>query len=178
MKDGFIKKVLINSLIVVASFVALALISRFLDAKIEAKGEKILSMRTELAQYAGSGERLASLKNLSVEALEYEKKMELFLPTEDQLWNFPEFLRGVAKDHQVELTISFLPNSTFPSTETEAGYVGFSMKGKGGFSSLVDFLDETEKKTTRFWVGLDNVEINAEGDSFSLQSQGKVFFKK
>lgn len=176
MQDGFRRALILNSIIIFVSFMVFVLSGYFLNDRLNSAGARILEMRKNLANFAGSAERLADLKNSLLEADEYDKKMELFLPVQDQLWNFPEYARSVARTNGVDLTISFLPD-IIASSPTSAGSVGFSMQAQGNLSNIMGFMEELEKKTTRFWIGLDTIDLSRSGDLFSLQSQGKVFFK-
>lgn len=176
MQDSFKRALIFNSLIILVSFAVFILSGYFLNSRLNSAGTRILEMRKNVANFAGSAERLAELKNSSLEAYEYDKKMELFLPVQDQLWNFPEYARSIAKTNGVDLTISFLPD-IIGSSSGNAGSVGITLQAQGSLSNIMNFMEEIEKKTTRFWVGLDNINLSRSGEAFSLQSQGRVFFK-
>lgn len=175
---GHFKKYLIIYLsIIILSFALLGFAGKFLFAEVEKKGDSILAMRTTLAKNAVSAERLSFLRKDVVSAEEYEKKMELFLPVQDSLLGFPDFIKDLADRNQVNLIFTFQQGGVVAPTPTTAGSVGFTLNATGPMQNVVDFLEDLEKKTMRYWVGLDGMEIVKSGEEFSIQSTGKVFFK-
>jgi len=175
--DGFRRAVYLNSVLILTSFIVFFGAIWFLGRLIQDGSMKLVDQFSNYFYQSYAAERLLGLKQLQPQAKDLERKMQILLPVQDQLLNFPDFIKSIADAEQVTLSFSF-NSGNIVSPDGGAGSIGFTLRSTGTLENLRDFLDNLENKTKRFWVGVDTVDFTRSGDSYALSAQGKVFFRQ
>ncbi len=155
---------------------ALLGIAGWLASDITAQTDRIVQDRLLIRERSASLNKLAELKRLAPQALVYEQKLSAFLPTQEQLLDFPRMLDSLARVHQLALNFTFQGGQGAPQGSVP-GYVGFSLDVQGTFNDIVGFLKNVEFEPPRFLATLDSFDVVKNGGSYRLLAQGRVFFR-
>lgn len=173
--DGFKRSVYVSVGVILGSFLVFLGAIWFVGSLIQQSGIKLVDHFSNYFHQSYAAERLLSLKQLEPQARDLERKMDILLPVQDQLLNFPDFMKNLANAHVVTLSLYYPGNIVPPNGG--AGSVSFSLNASGPLSSLQGFLDALENKTRQFWVGVDSVDFVRSDSNYALTAQGKVFFR-
>jgi hypothetical protein len=173
--DGFKRSVYVNVGVILGSFLVFLGAIWFMGRLIQQSGVKLVDQFSNYFYQSYAAERLLTLKQLEPQARDFERKMEILLPMQDELLNFPDFMKNLANAHVVTLSLYYPGSITQPNGS--AGSVSFSLNASGPLDNLQDFLDALENKTRQFWVGVDSVDFVRSGSTYALTAQGKVFFR-
>ena len=143
---------------------------------LRSEADAILTARN-LTQ--GRSERLDTLDLLQEQAIEatgYQRQMDLLLPNQDQLLDFPAWIEGLASVRQVGVDFVFQGSETEPQGGA-AGFADFSFVAQGGYDRLVSFLQDLEVAPRQFLLDFTAIKLSRAGDSFTATVDGKLFFR-
>lgn len=122
-------------------------------------------------------ESLARLKTDSGEAAIYKKAIDLILPVQDKLLEFPRWLDAAARLRQVGQTFNFR-GSAVPPGENTPGYIVFTLDMSGQLDNLSNLLKDIESGKEKFLARFDNFDLTRTESGYRLLTQGRVFFGK
>ncbi len=145
-------------------------------ADVNVQRGKVVQDRALIRARAASIAILAELKRNATHALRYEEKMNAFLPTQEQLLDFPRTLDNLARVRQLALNFGFQGGQTPPQGSTP-GAVSFALDVSGAFENILGFLKDVEVEPPRFLTTFDTFDIVRSGDGYRLLTQGRVFFR-
>jgi hypothetical protein len=174
--DGFRRSVYVNSGVIIASFILFLGLIWFMGNLIQTTGMRLIDQFSNYFYQSYAAERLLGLKQAEPQAKAIQRKMEILLPVQDQLLNFPDFMKNLANSKQVNLSIVYPGSITPPNSR--AGSIAFTLTASGPFNNVQNFLSALEKTPKQFWVGMDSVDFVRNGDGFTLTAPGKVFFRQ
>lgn len=175
--DNFRRRVRFSLIFIAASFVLLGGGLAWLSYGLSDQAQRIVDDRVQLDQRAALLGSLAALKDAAPAAANYEKAMELLMPTQDQLLDFPHTLDNLAKVDQVSLSFSFQGGQVAPQG-ANPGYVTFSLNAGGSADNLTNFLKDAEVRASKFLVAFNSFSLSRNGDgSYSVMAQGQLFFR-
>jgi hypothetical protein len=177
MPERFRKYVLVNTGIILGSFVLFGLIFYFMSQSLAAKADQILSDRAVIATRGADLENLSQLKANASAAETFQKKIDALLPAQDGLIGFSQFLNNMARTHSLGLVFNFT-NPPVPPAAAAPGYVTFTAVVEGSAPNIRSFLEELEFKTSRFVVNLQAVDFSSPIDGARANLQGQVFFRQ
>lgn len=175
--DGFRRAVYVNAAVILGSFAIFLGAIWVVGQGIHEAGTRLVDQFSSYFNQSYAAERLLSLKQLEPQAQDLQRKMEILLPVQDQLLNFPDFVKSIADAKQVQLSFNF-NSANIVSPNSGPGSIAFTLTASGPLQNTQNFLDALESKTQRFWVGIDSVDFLRNGDSYTLTAQGKVFFRQ
>ncbi len=178
MKDPK-RKLLVNLGIIIGSFGLLGYGLFWFSGRLDARTDEIIKARQFIDESKRGITAIAELQGKAVEADAYQKRMDLILPREDQLLDFPRWLEGVAKVHQVAATFNFQGGQK-PAEQNVPGYIQFTVAIDGRFDSILSFLKDIETNQRQFLAGFDHFELTrsgAIGVMYRMSVNGKLFFK-
>ncbi len=176
MPNHFRRELIVSLAIVGGSILIFASILYFLSEDLSFQAEKVVADRALINQRAAILGALADLKKDASQADIYKRAMDKILVLQDQLLDFPHWLDGLSRAHQVGLSFSFQGSQVPPQGETP-GYIAFSLDLTGKLGDLIDFLKDVEFQSPRFLVSLDNVGLTKGDSAYRISSQGRVFFR-
>lgn len=169
--------VLLNIGIIVVSLVGFALVLYWISGKIQAQAKAIADARSELLLASRSSELLAQFKSDQPEAQRYLQLVQTFLPGNEQLLDFPAWLNGLAANYKLPLDFRFQSEPVSPQGNTP-GYIPINFQTTGSFDTLTAFLEQLELKAPRYFISLDNVDLQVQSNGdYQMTCQGKVYFK-
>jgi Tfp pilus assembly protein PilO len=179
MQDNFLKEFWVSAGIVVGSVFIAGGILLWIASDVQAYTERISQSRLLVNQRARSIEVLARLKQNDRDVESYQKLMNQILPTKEELLDFNRKLEDTARVNQVTLNSSFQSGGTTMPGGEQAGSVAFRFDANGSYENLVNFYNEIEKKSPKFLVSVDNLDVQAstEGSGLRFSSQARVFFR-
>lgn len=176
MKNKFRRSVLVSSSIVLASFAVFSVGLYFASNNLSKEAEQVVINKDLLGRRTRILESLAELKRAAAEAELYQAQMDLLLPTQDQLIDFPRWLEGLARVHGAKVAFAFKGGGAEP-TERSAGFTPFTLRVEGTYGNIVEFLKEFEIQSQRFLLTLEGVELVRSGNIHQFSTEGRVFFK-
>lgn len=173
--DGFKRSVYVNTGVIFISFVVFLAAIWFVGHLIQQSGRQLVDQFANYFYQSYAAERLLNLKQLEPQAKDFERKIDILVPVQDQLLNFPDFMKNLSNANVVTMSLSYPGSITQPGKGP--GAVAFTMSASGPLTNLQNFLDALENKTKQFWVGVDSAEFIRNGDNYTLTAHGKVFFR-
>lgn len=174
--NHFKRELVISFSIIGGSIIVFGIVLYFLSKDLTSRANKLTVDRLFISQRAATIAALASLKTDAPKADMYLQAMSKFLVSQDQLFDFPRWLDGIARSRQVGMNFSFQGSQTPPQGDMP-GFISFSLDLSGELSNLVDFLKDIEFKSTRFLVAIDNFDLRRSDSGYRILANGKVFFK-
>ena len=176
MKDNFKKQLWFSFGIIFGAILIAGIAVYYISNDITAQGEKIVIDKTTTNSQTGALATLAELEMDAPTAATYTSAMEALLPTEDQLFNFSEWIETFGKTYNINAQASFNGSPTV-AVGTTPGTAGFSLEAEGAPSDLVTFLTALETSSTQFLVQLNSFNLLNENPSYKIVAQGNVFFR-
>ncbi len=164
-----------SALVIVVSAGILGAGFWWLEKDLAAQAEGIAATRLLEDKQAKGAALLAELKGTSAKAAEYQRKMDLLLPSEDQLFDFRPWLRGLASAHSVTLTLNYQDKGGSGAGNIES--LPFSMALDGVPGNIISFIKSIEGGNQRFLIAIETFELTAGGAGARVSAQGKVFFR-
>ncbi|MCR4328130.1 MAG: hypothetical protein NUV53_01285 [Patescibacteria group bacterium] len=175
---NFKRTLLINISVAVAGIGVLAGVIGWFASDIEMQATIINKDRTLARERSASIAVLAELKSNAAKALRYEQKLNAFLPTQEQLLDFPRTLDNLARVRRLALSFSFRGGQGVPEG-VKPGSVGFTLSATGALSDVLNFMKDIEISPTRFLATLSSADLTRIGEGeYRLSAQGAVFFGK
>jgi hypothetical protein len=171
------KEFLVSALVILVSIGAFSVGFWWLTGDLGMQAKNIASDRLLIDRQIKGAELLAELKGIADQAAQYQRKMDLLLPTEDQLFDFRPWLLGLASSHNVILALDYQEKVTPGTGDNKIGSVGFSMALNGGIENIVSFMKDLEAQNQRFMVAIDTLELIG-GAGARVSAEGKIFFRK
>src|ERR1044072_7744301 len=151
MPQHFRRYLLINSGIILASFLVCGLLYYFAAQLLSGKKEQIVTDRTAITRRSLEQENLSQLKAGAAEAETLQNDLNALLPTQDGLIGFPQFMNTMARNHSLGLTFNFAAAPAAPGAGV-AGTVSFFATLQGSADNIARFIDDVENKSTRYTV--------------------------
>jgi Tfp pilus assembly protein PilO len=176
MSNRFTKQLWINIGIIIGGFVVLGIGLSLFGSDITAKSAQVVADKMLIAQRTSSVTNLATLKATAAQADEFFKRMNLFLPVQDQLFSFPQYLTTLGSQHQLIVNVAFQGAPTQP-TQTRAGSIGFAVDLTGSLNNIKAFFSDIESRGTKYLVNFDAIDLSAAGDGYHGIINGRVFFQ-
>ncbi len=162
--------------IAVGMITLLAAVAGWFAADLSTQRSKVVQDRVLIRERSASIAILAELKRNAVQALRYEQKMNAFLPTQEQLLDFPRTLDNLARVRKLTLNFGFQGGQT-PSQGNAPGAVSFALDVNGTFNDILGFLKDVEVEPPRFLAAFDTFDIVRSVEGYRLFTQGRVFFR-
>tara|TARA_Y100000310_G_C20652152_1_gene800028 strand:- start:689 stop:1210 length:522 start_codon:yes stop_codon:yes gene_type:complete len=158
------------SVLAVVVIVLLGLVA-LLRADINRRTDKVLELKDKAALRYKAIEALASLQRDSEKARVERLSLITILPISDKLINFPRDISSLAKKHNVEIGFSF--GEEISGTETDPGYLSFSMTANASFINWLNFISSIERGS--YIVSFDSFNLVGDEKNFKSIIDGKVF---
>ncbi len=171
MQNGFKKSIWLNAGVGLGAAFIFSLVILWLAFDISKRTEAVQKIRQEIATRFKAVESLASLKKDEQRAKVERVFLEQALPIQDKLINFPKDVTSLAKKFKVDLGFSF--GKEVASTESSAGYIGFTMTARASFNNWLDFVESLEK--SQYLISFDSFNLSGGEDDFQSVINGKVF---
>ncbi|MBM3257133.1 MAG: hypothetical protein FJY98_02275 [Candidatus Liptonbacteria bacterium] len=176
MNDNFKRAFWTHVGIAAGGIILLVGIIGWLASDIEAQASRVAQDRTLIRERSTSIAALAELKHRAPQATLYEQKLNAFLPTQEQLLDFPRTLDNLARVRKVALNFAFQGGQALPQGNTP-GSVGFSLDVTGAYADIMGFLKDVEFEPPRFLATFDSFDLTRGGEEYRFLGQGRVFFK-
>jgi hypothetical protein len=176
VEHEFRKKFLMQIGIASGVIAALVLATGWFAADLETQAGKVAQDRILIRERSASLTALAELKRSAPQALRYEQKLNAFLPTQEQLLDFPRTLDNLARVRRLTLNFAFQGGQTTPQGDTP-GAIGFALDVSGDFEDVLGFLKDVEFEPPRFLAAFDTFDLTRSEEGYRLFTQGRVFFK-
>lgn len=177
MPRNFRHYVLVNTGIILGSFIVFGVLFFFLSRGLAGQAAGILGARATIASRALEAETLAELQAGAEAAGDVQEKIDVLLPSQDGLIAFPQFLDNMARTHSLDLTFSFA-GSPEPPSAASPGYVIFNATVVGSPENILAFLIELETRTTRFVANVQEASFSTSVDSSRATVEGRLFFRE
>ncbi len=176
MVENFGRTIITGAISIVASIVVLGSLLYFLSGRVGGEAVKIVSDRGIIHKNSQLIEGLASIKANAPEIGKYAQALGVLLPAEDELVNFSTWLDGLSRARQVSESFSF-QGKVVESSQSEAGYAGFSLDASGAYDNLVNFLKDVESKAPRYLVAFDSFDLKRGTGGYRALIRGRIFFR-
>ncbi|MBI2623732.1 MAG: hypothetical protein HYW65_04170 [Candidatus Liptonbacteria bacterium] len=176
MGSDFRRKFLIQLGVAAAVSAALVAAAGWFAADVSVQAGRVAQDRTLIRERSASIAVLAELKRNSARALQYEQKMNAFLPTQEQLLDFRRTLENLARVRRLTLNFSFQGGQTLPRGGAP-GTVGFALDVAGASIDVLGFLKDVEVTPPRFLAAFDTFSIEQNAKTYRLFAGGRVFFR-
>lgn len=170
------RKILISLGIVIVSMSLLTYALYVFSRSMDARAEKIASTRALIDMRTRGLENLAELNRQAPLAAGYQQILDLLLPTQDQLLDFPRWVDGLARTYRLNVRATFEGNQSNP-TEGAPGSAAFSLAIGGSYGEIMSFLKFLEVDSKRFLISFTKVELNRSDDMFNAKARGLVFYR-
>ncbi len=172
---SFKKQLGVQLLIAFAAIAAALIATQLIASHLDASANAILEQKRNLALRIHATDQLASLKAASDKAQPLVAFLNSTLPPKDDLINFGQSLRQLAKNEGIDLGFSF--GGEAPPKGNLPGYIPFSITGSGTYENFQKFLKDVE--SSRYFVKFNSFDLVREGDtnSFNLRADGQVFYQ-
>lgn len=170
-KNNFKKRLLLHLGISVLVVIALAVVLIFLGLNVSKRTSNILKIRQDIALHNQKLESINSLRASQEKASQYMNILENILPTEENLLSLDRELNKLARDTSLDLGFSF--GEEIKSTETQPGSIAFSMTTRSSFGNFINFLTAIEGM--RYFIQVNRLELNRQGNDFTGSGQGIIF---
>jgi len=177
MEHGFKRFFLVNSGIIVGSFVLAAALFYVLNNRLAVEGAAIAENRERIDRSTRAAERLAALKVDLPAAEAYERAMTLLLPSQEGLLDLPRDVETIGRLHGIAALFTFSGESD--ATVTERSYLSFTITGTGQATNLLAFLKAIEVDHPKFTLSIDSFDLT--GTDLAAQqllAVGKVYFTR
>lgn len=173
----FKKSLLINIVfILLVLFLSIFFINYFGNL-IAVQTDEIIKNRQNIALYTESLLNLAQLKEAVPQVEMYQQKLNLLLPSKDNLIDLSRWINNVAKSTGVAVNFSFVGGGV-DATDEEVGYENFSISVIGPLSNIEKFLYNIEKISPNFILAINDFSIfKINQNSYELRGGGRAFFK-
>ena len=175
MFPNFKRQVIVSAAIIGGSLVVFGIAFWQLDVTLSSQTAEIIRSRDLITGRTAAVVVLSELKNIAPQVTPYERAMNVLLPVPEQLLDFPRYLDGLAKLHNVTMSFSF--QESRPSEENSPGFTVFTLNAGGDERSVLSFLREIESPTARFLVNIGSVTVARLSNLYQLNMQGRVFTK-
>lgn len=132
----------------------------------------IQTIKQELVIRFQSVEEAAALIKSANQAKEESRFLNRILPPPEQLINFPKTVNNLASQHNVEVSFSFGQETA--GSETEPGFISFTIAASGDYNDLVNFIKSLEQ--LQYQISFDSFNF-ADNDKnrFNSLINGKIF---
>ena len=148
----------------------------WLASDVQAQADRIRKDRVLIRDRSAAIAALADLKGRASQATFYEQKLSAFLPTQEQLLDFPRTLDNLARIRRISSNFAFRGGQTAPQGNMP-GSIGFNLDLSGALEDILSFLKDVETEPPRFLATFESFDLTRSGDSYRLLIPGKVFFK-
>lgn len=176
MKNKFFRQFLLDGGIIGGVLVVGLTTVLFLGRSVDKVSGEIAGVRATLAEETYLVDNLAALKQSAAEARDLLAKMDMLLPLRDDLLGFPRFVEGRAQAYGVGFSFSF-EGEPQAATPERAGHAFFLVRVSGGYDNILNFIEDIERRLTRFLVHVDTVTFTEEDGGYRALIRGKVFFR-
>jgi hypothetical protein len=143
---------------------------------VQAQRSKVVQDRVLIRERSAAITVLAELKRNAPRALQYESKLNAFLPTQEQLLDFPRTLENLARVRRLTLNFSFRGGQA-PPRDGAPGLVSFELDVAGMLEDVLGFLHDVEFSPPRFLARFNAFDIVRTGEAYRLLTNGDVFFR-
>lgn len=176
MGGHFRKRMVLGVLSIAGSIAVFGALLYWISGVLSDQAAAIVAARSVVEQQAQLVASLAVLKTMKPEVDKYRQALDALLPVKDDLVNFPAWIDGLSRAHQVGDTFAF-QSKAVAAGEAQAGSIGFSLDAQGTYGDLADFLKDVEFKAPRYLVTLDGITLKRNGSTYRASVQGTVFFR-
>lgn len=176
MANSFKKQLLFNVIFLVAALAVLGGGFYWTTGKIDELTNKIGNQKILQFRYAHISEMLAQLKTTAPQADRYNQLMESLLPRNEQLVDFPIWLKGLATSHQLTSDFQF-QGDPIAAAPPNPGYFNFTLNTGGTFENSAAFLNDLEKAIPRYLVSLEKYEVVRGGSAYQFALRGRIYFQ-
>lgn len=166
---------IIDISVIAGSFIAFAAAIWQIGIQLSTQTSEIVRSRNLIAERAVAVAQLSELKRAAPEIAPYENTVNVLLPDQDQLFDFPRYLDSLSKIRSVNISFSF--QNIHPSEGTAPGFAAFAMTANGSRENLIGFIKELESPSARFLVAIQSVSLSRSGTSYQANIPGRVFIK-
>jgi len=176
MASSFKRSFAISGGLIILTFAAFGFIFHLVGNKLAAEATAITNARALISHSTGASERLAILKKDQPIAEGYQRIITLLLPPQENLLDLPRDIESIGRLHQVAALLTFSATDD-PSTNPNAGTLGFSITANGSGVNLINFLKQLEVSHTKYTIGIDSMDITGSDPAAQqLLATGRVFF--
>ena len=176
MEGHFQKTVVLGAVSIAGSIAVFGAFLYWMSGVLGARVGEISAERSAVERQTQLIGSLAALKTMAPEVSKYKQAFDALLPAKDELVNFPEWLDGLSRAHQVSKTFSFR-GDPIPASGSQAGSIGFALDARGAYNDLTDFLKDLEFKAPRYLVNFEDFDLKRDGSMYHISIQGRVFFR-
>lgn len=148
----------------------------YFSKSMNERADKIALTRALIGMRTRGLENLAELNRQAPIAAGYQQVLDLLLPTQDQLLDFPRWLDGLARTYHLNVRATFEGNQANP-TESSPGAAAFSLTVGGEYREIMSFLKFLEVDSKRFLISFTKVELNRSENTFNAKTRGLVFYR-
>ena len=171
MSKDFKRVMAVNlSIVAVVVIILLGLVA-LLRADINRRADEVIALKNKVALRYKAIEALASLQRNSEKARVEKLSLITMLPISDKLINFPRDMSSLAKKNNVDIGFSF--GEEIAGSETNPGYLSFSMTADASFINWLNFINNIER--SRYIVSFDSFNLVGDEKKFKSIINGKVF---
>jgi len=171
MKKSF-KKTLILNLGITLGLIFLFLGGTFaLKARMASNTGEIERLKAEQEIATFSIQSFAALKNASAQAVLYEEKLNVLLPSQEELINFAGIFRELASRHNVAL--GFIFGKENPSDGSGPANTEFQMSLEGSSFNTIAFLEALYKEP--YFIAIEKIDIVQTETAYQTRMQGRIF---
>ena len=176
MTPSFRRYLIVSITILLGSVAVCIALFLFLSNDLAVQAHAIAANRNTVEESAQALTLGTALARRAGEASHVLTAMNNLLPSKDALLEFPKWMSGIARGHNVVVRFSFQGDTTNP-TATDPGSIGFSIDASGSHSDLSAFLEEVEAKSTSFLVTFSSLNFRKDSATYRASAHGKVFFQ-
>jgi Tfp pilus assembly protein PilO len=176
VKDRFLRQLLINIGIILASIIVAAGIIFFLSGTIATQVSMIQKDRTLVQQNTDAIANLAQLESDAPQAARYQAAINELLPNQYGLLTFAQWLSQLGAQYGVTANAAF-QGAVVPRAGTTAGTAQFSFNAEGSPANMATFLDALNVQSTGFLVSLTSFDVTSDGVNEKIVGQGTLFFQ-
>lgn len=174
---NFKKNLLINVVFILLILIFGIFLINYFSNLISTQVEEIVKNRQNITLYTKSLSNLAQLKEVAPQVEVYQQKLDLLLPSKDNLIDLSRWINNVAKSVGVAVNFSFMGGGA-NATDKEAGYENFSINVRGSLSNIEKFFYNIERISPNFLLAIDDFSISKiDQNNYELRGNGRAFFK-
>jgi hypothetical protein len=175
--EHYARNLWINGTVIFLSiFAAFALVYWF-GARLRQETDRIGELRGLIHRRSETLQVLAELQKDAPLARLYQERLDLYLPTEDQLLDFPRWLESFAKVYNVNFTLAF-QGGLIAATAEAPGYVPFILTLEGAYDGIRAFLEQLEFNPQKFLMAFSSADlVRFEGNRYRVFVGGRVFYR-
>ena len=166
-----------SSIVILGSLILAGLALYWLNAELALRSKNVAEARKLISNRSATLSVLAELKAQVPEANFYAEKLDSYLPSRDQLFDFRGWLESFGRFYNVSTRFDFQGKEVEPQ-DVQPGFAAFTLTLEGQYDDILDFVEQLERNPQKFLVGFGGFDIiRIEGNKYRVQAGGKVFFR-